>query len=135
MAGNRWSDNKNGTTYELMEELKPYLSFLRVIAKLKVCHLPGVIPRPQTPSLVPSPHRSNKVDPNLNPLSSFSAVDGRGWTEGRPPREGGRDADDGQTRSPNLEAETSAAAAGVRSSAVRNSAAVRAGAWTAWRTE
>ena len=28
------------------------------------------------PSLVPSPHRSNKVDPNLNPLSSFSALDG-----------------------------------------------------------
>ena len=27
-------------------------------------------------SLVP-PHRSNKVDPNLNPLSSFSALDGR----------------------------------------------------------
>ena len=71
---------------------------------MKVCHLPGVMPQPQTPlSLVPSPHRSNKVDPNLNPLSSFSAVDGR------TPRERGTVADDGQTRSPNLEAETSAA--------------------------
>ena len=52
------------------------------------------------PSLVPSPHRSNKVDPNLNPLSSFSALDGRTVR-----REGQTE---GQRRWPNLDGETSA---------------------------